>query len=79
MARRKTTPAANVADDVTTDKPTAQPDRGPATANAQPPARVQVDVDTLVTRPDLGPAARTFVAAGDLIPFGLESYARNPA
>jgi hypothetical protein len=79
MARRKTPAAVNVADDVTTDKPTAQPDRGPATADAQPPARVRVDVDTLVSRPDLGPDARTFVAAGQLILYGLEGYLRTAA
>jgi hypothetical protein len=79
MARRKTTPAAAGVDDVTTDKPTAQPERGPATADAQPPARVRVDVDTLVSRPDLGPSTRTFVAAGQLIPYGLEGYTRTPA
>jgi hypothetical protein len=79
MARRKSTPAATPVDDVTTDKPTAQPDRGPATADAQPPARVSVDVDTLVSRPDLVPGAKTFVAAGQLIPVGLEGYTRTAA
>jgi hypothetical protein len=80
MARRKATAAAAAGvEDVSTDKPTAQPDRGPATADAQPPARVRVDVDTLVSRPDLGPGARTFVAAGQLIPVGLESYQRTAA
>ena len=77
MARRKTTAATPVVDDVTTDKPTAQPERGPATANAQPPERVRVDVDTLISRPDLGAGARTFVAAGQLIPVGLEGYTRT--
>jgi hypothetical protein len=79
MARRKAALAATPVDDVTTDKPLAQPDRGPATADAQPPTRVRVDVNTLVTRPDLGPGAQTFVAAGELIPVGLEGYTRTAA
>ena len=61
------------------DKPIMQPERGPATFTAGPPARVSVDVNTLITRVDLGPNAKTFVAAGDLIPLGLEGYPRAPA
>jgi hypothetical protein len=61
------------------DKPLDQPDRGPAAADASPPARVSVEVNTLISRPDLGPNAKTFVAAGDLIPLGLEGYPRGPA
>jgi hypothetical protein len=55
------------------------PERGPATATAGQPARVSVSVDTLITRVDLGPNCKTFVAAGTLIPFGLEGLPRAPA
>jgi hypothetical protein len=61
------------------DKPIEQPERGPATETAVPPPRVGVDVDTLVSRPDLGPGCRTFVAAGDRVPAGLEGFPRTPA
>jgi hypothetical protein len=66
-------------DDTPVDPPIDHPDRGPATDTAQEPVRVTVDVDTLVARPDLGPTSRTFVAAGDEIPLGLEGYDRTPA
>jgi hypothetical protein len=49
------------------DKPLMQPERGPATFTAGQPARVSVAVDTLITRVDLAPNAKTFVAAGDLM------------
>lgn len=55
------------------------PERGDATADAVPPARVSVSVNTLITRTDLGPGRSTFVAAGDLIPTGLEAFPRAPA
>ena len=61
------------------DKPIEQPERGPAIPTAPVPVRVRVDEDTLITRTDLGPTSATFVAAGDNIPVGLESYPRNPA
>jgi hypothetical protein len=61
------------------DKPVHQPERGPATANAAIPARIIVDVATLITRTDLGANRYTFVAAGDAIPAGLEGFPRNPA
>lgn len=62
-----------------TDKPIQAPERGPATEDAAIPARVSVEVDTLITRADLGPTCTTFVAAGQNIPVGLESYPRTPA
>lgn len=61
------------------DRPVDEPERGPATVDAQPPARITVAVDTYIQRPDLGPNVRTFVAAGDQIPAGLEGHSRAPA
>lgn len=61
------------------DRPIELPERGPGTETVSGPARVRVDVDTWVERPDLAPSNRTFVAAGDLVPVGLESYPRGPA
>jgi hypothetical protein len=61
------------------DKPIDQPERGHATADAAFPARESVAVDTLITRADLGPGRFTFVAAGTLVPLGLEGYPRQPA
>jgi hypothetical protein len=40
------------------------------------PARVSVDVDTLL---DVGAGRSVFVAAGDAIPLGLEGKERRPA
>ena len=61
------------------DKPIDQPERGPAPPRATLPERVQCNEDTLVERDDLGPGAVTFVAAGDVIPVGLEDHPRKPA
>jgi hypothetical protein len=61
------------------DQPIDVPERGPGSADAVPPVRVAVEVDTLVTRLALGPGCKTFVAAGTLIPAGLESLPRAPA
>ncbi|MDQ3678642.1 MAG: hypothetical protein M3401_17895 [Actinomycetota bacterium] len=63
----------------TADKPLDQPERGPGTPDGALPVRVRVNVDTLVSRTDLGPGVSTFVAAGDMIPLGLEGYPRVPA
>jgi hypothetical protein len=92
MARKRSdTPAPPVAGipggEDPEDKPIEEPERGPATAEAQAPERVRVEVDTLVERPGLDSGAEdpdrdksyTFVAAGDLIPYGLEGYPRAPA
>jgi hypothetical protein len=61
------------------DKPMLYPERGPATTDAAIPPRVYVDVNTYVLRADLGPNAKTWVAAHTAIPVGLESYPRVPA
>ena len=61
------------------DRPMLYPERGPATTNAAIPARIVVDVDTLVIRTDLGVNRRTFVAAHTAVPVGLEPYPRVPA
>lgn len=61
------------------DRPIRLPERGPASPNADIPTQERVDVDTWIERPDLAPGNRTFVAAGDRIPFGLESFPRTPA
>jgi hypothetical protein len=45
----------------------------------EPPRGPQVDVDTLVDRPDLGPGASTFVHAGDFVPYALRDNKRRPA
>lgn len=63
----------------TFDKPIMQPERGPATTDAQIPARVLVTVNTLIIRTDLGPNRFTYVAANDYVPAGLEAFARTPA
>jgi hypothetical protein len=55
------------------------PERGAATNDANVPPRESVSVNTLITRTDLGPNVHTFVAAGTLIPLGLEGYPRQPA
>jgi hypothetical protein len=47
--------------------PIKDPERGPAIALANEPARVSVSSDTFIARPDLGPNAFTFVAAGDQV------------
>jgi hypothetical protein len=50
-------PAAGIAaGDDPPDKPIDQPERGPATPNAEPPQRVRVEEDTLIERPDLDSA-----------------------
>jgi hypothetical protein len=61
------------------DRPLDLPERGPDIGRAPLPERVRVDQDTLIERRDLGLDAQTFVAAGDLIPVGLEQYPREPA
>jgi hypothetical protein len=48
--------------------PIENPERGPAIALANEPARVSVSSDAFIARPDLGPNAFTFVAAGDQVP-----------
>jgi hypothetical protein len=61
------------------DRPIDLPERGPASPNAEIPVPESVSVDTWIERPDLAPGSRTFIAAGDRIPFGLESFPRTPA
>jgi hypothetical protein len=61
------------------DLPIDLPERGPGTTDAAAPVRVQVTVNTLITRADLGPGRFTFVAALDMIPIGLEGLPRAPA
>jgi hypothetical protein len=46
---------------------------------AAEPEGVVVEVDTLIERPDLGPTAATFVAAGDPVPTALADFPRRPA
>jgi hypothetical protein len=48
--------------------PIKDPERGPAIALANEPPKVTVSVNTFIPRPDLGPNAYTFVAAGDQVP-----------
>ena len=61
------------------DRPIDLAERGPATADAVPPARDSVQVATWIVRTDLGTGHRTLVNAGDLIPYGLESLPRETA
>lgn len=46
---------------------------------APPAARVTVEEHTVIGRPDLGDGITTFVAAGDLVPLGLEDLPRAAA
>jgi hypothetical protein len=61
------------------DPPMMLPERGPATTDAAIPARVFVDVNTLVVRTDLGPNRFTFVAAHTQVPASLVGFSRVPA
>jgi hypothetical protein len=61
------------------DKALMQPERGPATADAAAPARVIVDVNTLIVRTDLGAGRYTYIAAHKKVPIGLEGFSRIPA
>ncbi|MEA2551805.1 MAG: hypothetical protein QOE25_1574 [Actinomycetota bacterium] len=71
---RRAAPGPSFVQDDTGDRPLDHPERGPSTPNAPSLQRVRVAVDTLIVRADLGINASTFVAAGDLIPVGLEGY-----
>jgi hypothetical protein len=57
------------------DTPNVVPD--PPLVKRDEPERAEVDL--LIARPDLGPAAHTLVAAGEAIPRGLTGLARRPA
>ncbi len=46
---------------------------------AAPDPRVTVDQDTAIERADLGDGITTYVAAGDLVPLGLEDLPRAAA